>query len=840
TPSEYLEIEIAADGKLADYDQISNYFAALDEASERVEVVSLGKTTLGREMIMAVVSSSNNIAALDSIRATAAKLADPRGVPPDELERLIADGKTVVLVTCNIHATEIASSQMAMIWSHQLASAPSGSNLAAWLDDVILLLVPSLNPDGQQMVVDWYRKHRGTEFEGGRMPWLYHHYVGHDNNRDWFMLTQKETRALSRAIYHEWFPQIFVDHHQMGATGPRMFIPPFADPLDPDIHPLIWREIELIGSAMAMRLEQADKPGVISGYVFDAYWMGGTRNTGWWKNVTGLLTEVASARIATPVFVHPTELKGDRKGLVEYQPQVNFPNPWQGGWWRLSDIIAYQQISSNALLEVASRYREDFLANIAERASSAVALGEGRLGYRIPRAQRDWPTALRLGRLLADHGVEVGQARNGDLWISLSQPYSRFVVEVLEKQEYPEIRRKGSEEILAPYDISTWSLPLLMNVEVEKRKMPFDLETAPLGAPIIGKATTRDRALAKAPHYAIERTSPEGVKLVNAALAAGHEVRVGLEAENDLVQAPVPVELGEGTFYLPGGARDDIIDLAGETDVAVLPVASLPSESSTIRRPRVGLYKPYAYPSMDEGWTRFVLEQYGFEVTTIEPGAIRAGKDSKGGLSRAFDAIILPDIDLHLIEKGQRETEEGEMAYERLYPDPYGGGIGEEGVEALKAFVEAGGTLVSMADATDFVIDKFNVPVVNPLAKKESAELAAPGAILKANVDRGHPITWGLPESLPIFHDDRRALETTIPGAEIDRTVLLWYPKDEDEILLSGWIRGKEHLAGRVAAVALQEFGGGRIVLFGFSPQHRAQTHGTFPLLFNALFWSVM
>jgi hypothetical protein len=839
SPSEYLGIEIGSDRTLADYTQLERYFRMLDGESPRVRVVDLGETTLGRSMIMAVISSSRNLQNIEELRRTAARLADPRGLAPEEAERLVGSGKTTVLVTCNIHSTEVGSSQMAMLWAHELASAPEGSRQSAWLDDVVLLLVPSLNPDGLQMVVDWYRQNLDSDFEGGRMPWLYHHYVGHDNNRDWYMLTQKETRAMSRAIYHEWFPQIFVDHHQMGSNGPRMFIPPFSDPLDPDIHPLIWREVQLIGTAMAFRLEQQEKAGVIYDYVFDAYWMGGTRNTGWWKNITGLLTETASVKIASPIHVHPTDLRGGSKGLVDYAPQVNFPNPWRGGWWHLRDVIEYQQIASNALLEVSSRFREDFLRNMLVRATSAVDRGAGRMAYHIPRDQRDWPTARRLGQLMADHGLDVFRANNGDLWIPLAHPYSRFAEEILEPQRYPEVRKSGSEEILPPYDVSAWTLPLLMNVVVEKKRMPFDLDPVLIDAPIVAGVQKETTTPVRAPYYAILRSSPESARVVNAALRAGQRVWVALGEQADLVQAPVPVVLEEGTFFISEQAAAAALDHAREADVALLPVTGLPDSRGQMRAPRIALFKPYAFASMDEGWTRYVLEQYGFAVTSVDHATIRAAAEGRRGLAANFDVLILPDIDRHLIEKGERKREETEMHYSPPYPEPYAGGIGEEGIRAVKRFVDDGGTLVAMGSATELVIAHMNVPVVNPLGKTKASEFMSPGAIVRSHVEQSHPVTWGLPGELPLFHRDRRAFTTVIPGSEIERSVLLWYPEEPDRILLSGWIRGEKHLAKKVAAVALEK-GRGKMVLFAFNPQRRGQTHATFPLLFNSLYWSVL
>ena len=383
---------------------------------------------------------------------------------------------------------------MAMEWAHALASATDAETQRR-LEEVVLLLVPSLNPDGQTMETEWYRKWLGTPHEGGRMPWLYHHYVGHDNNRDWFMLAQKESQAMSRAVYHEWFPQVWLDEHQMGNSGPRIFVPPYAEPVDPDIHPLIWREVNIMGSNMALRLEQAGKAGVIYGYSFDAYWPGGTKNTAWFKNISGLLTEVASVAIATPVLLDPTELSGGRKGLVEYGPQTNFPNPWAGGWWRLRDIMDYERIASDAILESCADLRRDILNDMAARARHAITLAKPGEAFRLPQAQRDWATAVKLAGLLVEHNVELFADRSGDLWVPLAQPYGVFVSEMLTTQRYNEVKLVSGPDIVRPYDVSAWSLPLMMGVQVERGTMPEGLArwtppasgaTAPAGTVALG------------------------------------------------------------------------------------------------------------------------------------------------------------------------------------------------------------------------------------------------------------------------------------------------------------------------------------------------------------------
>jgi hypothetical protein len=738
SPSQFLGFEVGADKNLADYKQIVRYFRALAAASPRVQVQDLGKTTLGEDFIMAVISSEANMRNLPRIKAIAKQLADPRGLSDAQIDALVREGKSIILVTCNIHSSEIASSQMAMEWAYTLATA-NDPETKKRLDNVVLLLVPSLNPDGENMITDYYRKFLGTRYEGGSLPWLYHHYVGHDNNRDWYMLTQIETKAMSRAVYHEWFPQVWVDEHQMGTDGPRMFIPPFADPLDPTVHPLIWREANLIGSNMAFRLEQQKKAGLIYGYSFDAYWLGGTRNTGWWKNITGLLLETASARIASPINIEPTELHGGSKGLIEYKATINHPNPWQGGTWRMRDIMDYERIASDAYLEIASNYHDDLLRDIVVRSKSAIAWGTTQPAYRIRHDQRDWPTAQTLTSILLEHGVEITQADNGDYWIPMAQPYSKFVAQLLEPQRYPEVRLQAGKEILRPYDVASWTLPMAMGVAVDRGTPP--------------PSTTR-----------VTSIKPE-----TKAVLAKH-------------------------------AKD--------------------------KKPRVAIYNPWG-GSLDEGWTRWLLDQYGFAPKSLH------AQDVKSGLQN-YDVLILPDIDKEQIANGRRRSDEGSMRYQDELPAEFRGALEKEGADVVKKFVENGGTLLAFSAACDYVIDNFNIPVRNALAR--ATDFSVPGSLVRVNVNTNHPVTADMPKESAIYLDRAVAFDTTSPGGELQRWVLMTYPEDSRDILLSGWISGEERLTRKAAAVAMT-FGKGRIVLFGFRPQHRGQTHATFPMIFDALYW---
>ena len=816
SPSEYLGMAIGDDRVIADYRQIRRYMDELDRLSPRLQVENLGKTTMGEDLIMAVISSEANMARLPRLREIAGRLADPRRLTDAEIEALVEEGRSIVLVTCNIHSTEIGASQMAMEWAHALATADDAETLRR-LDEVVLLLVPSLNPDGQILETEWYRKNVRTRYEGGRMPWLYHKYVGHDDNRDWFMLTQLESQAMSRAVYRVWFPQVWLDEHQMGAAGPRIFMPPYAEPVDPDIHPLVWREVNLIGAQMALRLEQQRKSGAIYGYAFDAYWPGGTKNTAWFKNIAGLLTEVASVRFATPVYVDPNELRGGSKGLVEYEPQTNFPNPWPGGWWHLRDIMDYERIVSDALLETCADRRRDLLRDMAARARAAIERAQPDEAFRIPRAQRDWATALRLAALLDEHGVEVHEGVGGDLWVPLAQPYGTFVREMLGPQRYPEVKLVPGPDIVRPYDVSAWSLPLMMGVLVQSGTLPDGTHAWAPGKPG-GEEPAGGTALAP---------GVESALALNAALRSGGRVTMARDAVVlDGRQWPA------GTAFLDrraGAAAAKALVPGVELRVVEEGI----EVAGELAAPRVAIYKPWL-ASMDEGWTRFVLERYGFEPETLDNATVRKGK-----LRARYDVIVLPDIQMDVIATGKPKRDEGEMRYFTELPPEYAGGLEEDGAKSLREFVEAGGTLVAFASACEYVLGQFNVPVVNTLARTSPEDFACPGSLLRARVQPGHPLTFGLPAEVALFVDESIAFRTTPPGAELERWVLATYPEDGRDVLLSGWIRGEDRLTKRAAAVAVT-WGKGRLVLLGFRPQHRAQTAATFPFLFNALYWAGM
>ena len=838
TPESFLGFRVGADRKLADYGQIVRYFGALARSSDRVLLDTLGTTTLGRPLVMAVISSAANLRDPDRWREVTRRLADPRGLSQDEAERLIGEGKVILLITCSIHSTEIGASQMAMEWAWDLATSEDPQVLQQ-LDDVILLLVPSLNPDGTDLVVDWYRKYLGTQYEGGRMPWLYHHYAGHDDNRDWFMLNLAETRLVNRVLHHTWFPQVYLDEHQMGQTAPRIFVPPYADPVTPLVHPLQWRLTDLIGTSMAWRLEQARKQGVIYEYLFDAYWPGGTKNTACLKNVIGLLTELASCRVATPVFVDANELSGGAKGLPDYRLQHNFPNPWPGGTWRLRDIVDYELIASNSLLETCSRHRAEILRAFYEMGLEATERGrsEAPYAYVVPPLQGDPAAARRMIEILRENGLEARRAEEdftaadgrrlpkGSVVFLAAQPYRSFLLEMMERQRYPEVRQSpDAKDIFRPYDVTAWTLPLMMGVSYARVDAPFEARLPVLQGEPWPAGRVRGPAQAC---WAVPATSSAAVPFVNRLLANGIKVERALQSFT-----------ADGLAFAPGAflvRADDLPEAraAGyrpEVDLAGL--AAWPAVTRVpLRAPRIGLYKPWL-ASEDEGWTRFVLDQNGFRYTSLDNAALKAAS-----LNARFDVIVLPDVRKDIIVDGRRKAEDGPV-YQEPMPPPYAGGIGKEGVANLKDFVEQGGTLVCLSASAALPLEEFNLPVRDVVAKAKPGEFSVPGALVNLRVDNAQPLGFGLPEQCVAFCTGGPVFATSPPGAGTGRAVVARYPEYKDQVVESGWAEGTALMTGRAAVVDAQ-LGRGRVVLFGPRVQNRAQMVGTFKFLFNALYSSV-
>jgi hypothetical protein len=793
TPREHLGFEVGADRQLADWAQIVGYFEKLATASPEVELDTLGPSTQGRPLIVATITSAENIRKIDAIRAAQRRLADPRSLSAADERSLVATQPAVVVIQCNIHSTEIASAQMAMELAHRLAS---NDTLRRALDEVVVLLIPSANPDGEQMVVEWYRRNLGTKWEGGQLPWLYHPYVGHDNNRDWYMVTQRETRLITDLLYRQWFPEVFYDVHQMGNEGMRLFVPPFVDPINPHVDPLIVRAIAHIGAEMSLALEERGKTGVGDNAIYDLWWHGGARSTPTRHNVVGVLTEAASVRIATPITQDTSKLRGHSRGLPQYERRMNFPNPWPGGTWRLRDIVDYELIAAEALIRMLSQQRAQYVSNFVRLGRKQVAMGKtgSPRAYVIPVAQHDPSAAQRLVQVLTTGGVEVDSAdevtADGKRYarsyvIRLDQPYRAHVLDLLEPQRFPRIEQWPGGPVERPYDVAGWTLPLQMGVTVVRA------DSVAYVAPRPGR---------------IQIPAPP---------SCGPDVRVSrqvLYVSTTSCFRTLMADVRRSRSVEVGNGRGGFYQLN--------------------RLPRVGLYKPWT-ANMDEGWTRWVLEQFEIPYVSLTDSTLRAG-----GLRDRMDAILVTDMSLRDVRQGMSDT---------VVPPPYSGGLGREGIDALKAFVNAGGTLVLLDRASELATAELgvNVQLVRVPPRRDdwepadqdtaraARELYAPGSILRVLVDATHPIGFGMPDTAAVYFTN--SVTYDVPsGSPVQ--VIARYPARGDDILMSGFLTGASAIAGKAAAIEAP-VGRGRVVMFGFRPQYRGQSYGTFRMLFNALLY---
>ena len=810
-PESVLGFVPGEDRKLAAWSRIVAYLKALDAASERVSLEEVGATTGGRPFVIATVTSEANRARLEEIRRANARLADPRGLGDDEAGRLVADGKAVVAMAYSIHATEVGGTLTSLRLLHQLAASDE-PRVRAMLDSTVLLVIPSHNPDGTDLVQEWHAKQLGTPFEGTAPPWLYHPYVGHDNNRDWYMFSQQETRLTVRHLYQRWHPQIVHDVHQMGARGARLFVPPYTDPWEPNVDPALVAASGALGSHVASRLLSAGRTGIVTGALFDAWTParayphthGGVR----------ILSETASAKLASPMQLKLEELEG--RG-VEYDPRnasANFPAPWPGGTWRLADIVDTQLQASLAILEHAAANREHWLRTALAVNRRSVARREP-YAFLIPQPQRD-PVALReLVDVLRTGEVEVERARApfsaggtshpaGTLVVRMQQPASGFAKTLLERQRYPDLREYAGGPPKRPYDVTAHTLPLLLGVEVQAAAAPFEASLEPLGE----RPLDPGRVTGRGPRLALAHTSGDLLAL-GRLLASGEDARWTLDAfEEGGRRYPA------GTLLFRGSSQSKLAAIAAELGLEARAVRAEP-RSLKLRTPRVGLYRSWV-PSMDEGWPRYVFEkEMAVPYRSLVDAEVRAGR-----LAERFDAIVLPDQSAASLRDGHAR---GAM------PEEYTGGLGADGARALEAFVAAGGTLVALDSASAYAIETLKLDVKDTLSGVDSKAFYCPGSILRASVETARPLAHGLPPELPVWFEGSPAFEA--PSGQ----VLARY--GDGDPLLSGWLLGGERLRGKAAIVEVPH-GRGRVVLFGFRPQYRAQTRVGYVALLNALYLS--
>ncbi len=747
-PQDVLGFVPGDDRKLASWAQVIEYFTALSRTSNRVKFETLGESTMGNPFVMATISAPENLARLDEYKRIQSLLADPRKLGTPRLRdrkaaELTKQGKTIVLITCGIHSTEVGSYLSSMLIAHRLATSDS-PEIQNVLRNTIILLVPSLNPDGVDIVKNWYDKTLGTPYEGTSPPELYHKYVGHDDNRDWYAFTQVETQITVDKIHNVWRPQIVHDIHQQGAFNARFFLPPYMPPVEPNVPKQIVEGYSELGEIMARGMRVQGFTGITTNSTYDAW--SPSRAYSHYHGGVRILSETASCKIATPITVKFNQLKKD----TGYDPQkesATYGPLWSGGEWHLRDITNYMTTAAFLLLRHAAENREQWLTRFYQIGKEAVRPRKagGLWGFAI-LPNRESHAQLKLADILARGGVEtihvprrfVAQGTvfpEDTVLVPLNQPFAAFAKALMEEQHYPNLRNQSGEP-MTPYDVTAHTLPLLMGAEVKKLTAPF--------------------------------------------------------------RFPKPSDIGYGWGTGGGTSRDNG------------------------KPPRKSLYKSHL-PSIDEGWTRWLLEQRQVRFRTIADQELR-----RGNLFANQQTIIIPDQPPSDILNGYKA---GAM------PPEYTGGIGADGVKALREFVEKGGTLVCLNRASIFAIEQLKLPVRDVVANVSEKEFFVPGSILRIELDTTNLIAQQMPHESIAWVEDSPVFELTgtagVPPA-MNARVIARYPTNKNP-LLSGWLLGEKRIRGKAALVEV-EMGKGRIILFGFRPQYRGQSLATYPLLFSALY----
>jgi hypothetical protein len=852
TPESVLGYPVGADFELANYEQSLGYFQQLAAASDRVELRQVGETSFGRPWYLALISSAENLRNAERYREIAQQLAHPApDMTDDDARRLAAEGKAIVHIDGGLHASEVAHAQHTIQLAYDLVTGDDDPEIAAILEDVILVLWFSINPDGQTMISDWYYENLGTQYEVASAPFLYQKYIGHDNNRDGYMINQLESRVVTRVDRH-WEPQIIYNHHQSSPFPTRIWIPPFAEPISPNVHPLMWRTVNLVGMAMAQALEERGQKGAMHmGSGFDNWYPGFMDHANNFHNVASLLTETALYRYATPHFYTVNDFPQSRRDL---RPESLYSSPWEGGWWRVGDAVDYMLTASVSVLDVAAKYKNDLLYNRYQAARDVIAQyrSEPPYGFFIAQDQRDPVAAVEMLRRLAFNGIDVMQLTEsvvsdgvthpaGSWVIPMDQPNANFVRQLFAVQEYPDLREYPEGPPEQPYDVSGWTLPYQFDVRVVEARTPLGPDVRGAMSPLSAEPLTWDAGV-----DAQAWDSPPGVGFDSHPVAraivppdgsveGGGSALVLDPAQNNSYKALARAwAQGARVRFSPGVAAADsgaagssgswlVEGLGGSARAALvedlrLRAAAGSADGQSVSRPRIGLYRPWN-ASSDEGWTRWLLEMYDVDFTSLHNADVRAGE-----LASRYDVIVLADMSPRGIVEGFAKGS---------VPPRYEGGIGAEGVREIEAFVRAGGTLVTLNGSSHLAIDELHLPVRDVVLDVERSDYFAGGAIVELQVDPSHPVMSGMPERSKIFVGSSPVF-TTEEGFQ--GHVLAKYPENGSP-LLSGYFLGEEHVNGYAAALEV-DHGEGRVILLGLRPQWRGQPFGTFKILFNAAFYS--
>jgi len=888
TPKEYFGFNPGDDYYLANYTQYSEYLKKISLESGRISYDGIGITAEGNPMFMAIITSPENQRKLDRYKEISRKLALAEGLTDEEARALAAEGRAVVWIDGGLHATEVLGSQQLIELVYQMASRNDPETLRI-LNDVILLAVCS-NPDGMELVANWYMGGKDPTKRSTRgLPRLYQKYIGHDNNRDFYMITQPETEAVSRILYQEWFPQIVYNQHQSGPAGCVLFAPPFRDPFNYCFDPLVPLGIDLVGAAMHNRFVAEDKPGATmrSGAGYSTWWNGGLRSTAYYHNMIGILTET----IGNPT---PMEIPFIPERLL---PKNDLPFPVKPQTWHFRQSIEYTITADRAILDLASKHREDFLFNIyrmgknsIERGSrdywtirpkmiteiekafekdQASSSGSGRVrsypkkyydmlydpaqrdprGYIIPSDQPDFLTATKFVNALIKSGIIVHRATRSfkignksypkeSYIVMAAQAFRPHILSMFEPQNHPDDIPYPGGAPIPPYDNAGWTLAFQMGVEFDRIldgfDGPFEKIEGPAQPPS-GNVTGEKNAVG----FLLDHRVNDAFIAINRLLKNKEDV-FWLKQEFQAQGKSYPA----GTIFIPAKSTtlSKLEKLAEDIGLSFEGVKSKPTGKAFKLRPvRIGLWDSYG-GSMDSGWMRWILEQFEFPFKLVYPPALDAGN-----LNSQFDVLIFVRGAIPSAERDEDRrfgffTPPDPKTIPAEYRNMLGRVSVEKTVPQLLQFLEEGGTVLTIGSSTSLGYHA-GLPVANALVEKlddgtekplPRSKFFVPGSLLQVRVDNTHPLAYGLSERLDVSFNNspvfRLMPEASLKGVR----PIAWF--DSKDPLRSGWAWGKYYLDGGIAVVAAEK-GKGKLFLFGPEIARRAQPHGTFKFLFNGIYY---
>jgi len=889
SPFSFFGFQIGADYHLTNYTDALDYWKLLDKESDRILLEEIGMTAEGRPQFMAIVSSPGNLQNLDYYRDISEKLALAKGLNDEQARELASKGKSVIWIDGGLHATEVAGSHQLIETVYRMVSYNDDETMRI-LDDVILLAVFA-NPDGLELVGNWYmRKENPSERNTRDLPRLYQKYVGHDNNRDSYMVSQPETENMSRIMYRRWFPQIMYNHHQSGPNGMVVFVPPFRDPPNYNFDPLLVTGIQSVGLAMHNRLIAEGKPGsgMRSVASYSTWFNGNLRTTGYFHNQIGILTEIKGN--PTPVEI---EFNPDRQ-----LPTNDMPYPVEPGLFPFREAIEYSYTMNMAILDYASRYRETLLYNrylmgrnniekgsrdnwtihpdiidnlkkvVASDESSTDQDQQGRnrrrgldiqymdylrlpenrdaRAYIIPSDQADFPTAVKLANTFIKNGVTVHRATGavtvngksypeGSLLFRTDQAFRPHILDLFEPQDHPDDFLYLGGPPIPPYDNAGYTLAYQMGIEFDRILEAVD---APFEE-IEGMVKPKKGVIAKA-------DNAKGFLVGHAVNDAAIVTNRLLAERQDVYWLTEPLleggrEWPSGTIYIPSTRKaNDIINEAAENmGIHFYGLENMPDcDALKIRTPRIGLWDRYG-GSMESGWTRFILEQFDFPYEKVFPKRL-----DEGDLTKDFDVLVfvdraIPDGETRSTSYGRRDTENDERDIPVEYRDWLGNITSEKTIPQLLAFLNDGGTIITIGSSTGMAY-YADLPMSNHIVNSKGEPLNrdqyyVPSSILQVKLNNSLPIAWGMKERVDIFFDNSPVFRLKPDAEKMGITPVAWF--DSDKPLRSGWAWGQDRLYGGTA-IAEADIGKGKLYLFGPEILFRAQSHGTFKLFFNGLYLS--